>query len=310
MNFSTQTLTTTCSLLLILTAWGTLQYEVASFIPAIHILLSGECHPNPGPNYKFPCGMCQGPCKSIKHCVACDSCDTWYHVKCMNMPLAIFHSVKNTSWICFSCGLSNFSTTLFETHYSDSLATSIATENTYSILSDIFGASQPKRPEPPNSDSLSSMDSSIGSPQHSSSPLKTDAKPVDPSGSTSFCIMAFNFQRMRAKRAQFWLLLEETDPAIIICCETWLHPGIHEREVLPAGYHMVARRDRPTDHHGGVMVAVRDNINSTEISIKTGTELAAARQRLIALANHHSLSSRSTGLRTVTKRIRKSSAPR
>ncbi|MCG8035359.1 MAG: hypothetical protein JAZ03_24705 [Candidatus Thiodiazotropha taylori] len=88
--------------------------------------------------------------------------------------------------------------------------------------------------------------------------------------------MSINFQSMKAKRTPFWLLLEEADPDIIIGCETWLHQGIHEREVLPAGYHMVARKDRQTDHHGGVMIATRTGINATEISLQTSTELAAA----------------------------------
>ena len=85
--------------------------EETSFMPAIQIMLSGDCHPYPGPNYKFPCGMCQGPCKSNQNRVAYDSCDTWFHVKCMNMPLAVFHAIKNTSWVCFTCGIPNFSTT-------------------------------------------------------------------------------------------------------------------------------------------------------------------------------------------------------
>ena len=48
----------------------------------------------------------------------------------------------------------------------------------------------------------------------------------------------------RDKHTPFWLLLEETDPDIIIGCETWLHQGIHESEVLPPGYQMVPRKDK------------------------------------------------------------------
>ena len=82
---------------------------------AYQLSLSGDCHPNPGPTYKFPCGICAKPCKSNQHAVACDSCDTWYHVKCTQMPLAVYHGLtQNTSWICFTCGVPNFSTTLFE----------------------------------------------------------------------------------------------------------------------------------------------------------------------------------------------------
>ena len=151
------------------------EHEAESFTPAVQIQLSGDCHPNPGPVYKFPCGICQGPCKSNQNCVACDSCDTWFHTKCMNMPNAIFHGIKNVSWTCFSCGIPNFSTTLFETHYSDSLATSVATENTYSILSPT--SATPLSPDLTNHDSFSSLDSSIGSPQQSSSPIKARHQP-------------------------------------------------------------------------------------------------------------------------------------
>ena len=219
--------------------------------------------------------MCQGPCKSNQNCVACDSCDTWFHVKCMNMPLVVFHGIKNTSWSCFTCGIPNFSTTLFETtHYSDSLATSIATENTYSVLSPSLDAV--RSPESTSTDSLSSLDSPIGSPKHSSSPLRSGAQPNSSCGGSSLRVLSLNFQIMRAKSTPFWLLLEEANPDAIIGSETWLHQGFHENEVLPQGYHMVARKDRQTDHHGRVMIAARDNINGTEISMQSRTELAAA----------------------------------
>ena len=70
------------------------------------LLLSGDCHPHPGPTYKFPCGICAKPYKSNQHAVARDSCNTWYHVKCTQMPLPVYHRLtQNTSWICFTCGV-------------------------------------------------------------------------------------------------------------------------------------------------------------------------------------------------------------
>lgn len=82
---------------------------------------------------------------------------------------------------------------------------------------------------------------------------------------------------MRAKKTAFWLLLREANPDIIVGCETWLHSGFHEREVLPSGYHFVSRRDRPNSHYGGVMIAAKDNITGTDLGIKSTVETCAAR---------------------------------
>ena len=56
-----------------------------------------------------------------------------------------------------------------------------------------------------------------------------------------FVVLSVNFQSIRAKKSAFWLLLEESNPYIIIGSETWLYPGIFEREVLQAGYNIVAK---------------------------------------------------------------------
>jgi hypothetical protein len=178
-------------------------------VSSIRILRSGDCHPNPGPVYKFPCGVCQKPCKTNQKCIACDTCDTWYHTKCMQMPDPVFEGCKNVTWICFSCGIPNFSTTLFETHLADSVATSLATENSYSILSDVPGK-QTTSPSlgsllSPNSYSSVSLDNSIGSPQHTSSQLKTSQiQPHRPDQrKNTMRFLTVNFQSLRAKRSTF-----------------------------------------------------------------------------------------------------------
>jgi hypothetical protein len=51
--------------------------------------------------------------------------------------------------------------------------------------------------------------------------------------------------KVKAKREEFWSMLEYTDPDNIIASETWLKPEIKESEVLPDSYHFVARKDRP-----------------------------------------------------------------
>ena len=126
---------------------------------AIQILLSNDCHPNPGPTYKFPCGVCQKPCKSNQNCVACDSCDVWFHIKCMEMPIEVFKTVQNTSWICCNCGSPNCSTTIYETLLVDS----IATQNSYSSLSeDLASENDPEYSKSSmSSQSFSSLDSRL-----------------------------------------------------------------------------------------------------------------------------------------------------
>ena len=56
-------------------------------VAKLQIQVSGDCHPNPGPNYRFPCKVCSLPVKSNQRGLACDNCDGWFHTKCINMPL-------------------------------------------------------------------------------------------------------------------------------------------------------------------------------------------------------------------------------
>jgi hypothetical protein len=42
---------------------------------------------------------------------------------------------------------------------------------------------------------------------------------------------------MKAKREEFWSMLEYTDPDIIIASETWLKPEIIESKVLSGSFH-------------------------------------------------------------------------
>lgn len=238
------------------------------------ITQSNDCHPNPGPTYRFPCGECEKTCKYNQNAVACESCDTWFHTKCLKMSDVVFKGLQDTSWTCVSCGLPNFSTSLFTSISADSINTSVATDNTYSTQGSQRHHSYPSSSHADSNTSFCSVLSSPGLPQFTSSPVrKTSSIPLQLS---SFRILVIKFQSMRVKRSEFWLLLQEANPDIIIGCETWLHQGFHEREVFPAGFHFVARRDRPNNHYGGVMIAAKDNIVATELSIDTTVEFCAA----------------------------------
>ena len=82
------------------------------------ILQAGDIQIQPGPTYiKYPCGICSKNVNWNAKALQCDGCDIWYHTKCSNVPPHIYKALQgnNLSWICFQCGLPNFSTTFFET---------------------------------------------------------------------------------------------------------------------------------------------------------------------------------------------------
>ena len=83
----------------------------------IVLISSGDLQLNPGPRStritKFPCGVCQKACTKNQYAVACDSCDVWYHTKCMAMNSGCYRALSNISWHCCACGLPNFNSSLF-----------------------------------------------------------------------------------------------------------------------------------------------------------------------------------------------------
>ena len=57
-----------------------LDYNSNSRFATLNVLLTcGDINPNPGPQWKFPCGVCHKPVKSNQKGIQCDYCDRWYH---------------------------------------------------------------------------------------------------------------------------------------------------------------------------------------------------------------------------------------
>ena len=182
----------------------------------------GDRLPNPGPNYKFPCGICDKPCRSNQNCIACDSCDLWFHVKCMNMSMSVFRGTHNVNWICSQCGVPYYCTTLFDTTRADSLRT----ENSYNSLAEagnpnLLASDSPQPARPSLSTTRTSINSpsgsSIGSPIHTSSPNKANPRLQL---QNTMRILVINFQSIRAKKTPFRLLMIECNPDLIIGSET------------------------------------------------------------------------------------------
>ena len=70
-------------------------------------------------------------------------------------------------------------------------------------------------------------------------------------------VLDINFQSLKSKREEFWSLLEQSEPDIVLGSETWLKPSIAESEVLPPTYKFAARRDRLGSPHGGVAIITK-----------------------------------------------------
>ena len=81
------------------------------------LLLGGDIQLNPGPNWKYPCGVCNKAVRRNQKGIQCDHCDLWYHTKCCSIGDKMYQILANSSctWMCVDCGLPSFSDSLFET---------------------------------------------------------------------------------------------------------------------------------------------------------------------------------------------------
>lgn len=83
----------------------------------------------------------------------------------------------------------------------------------------------------------------------------------------SLRILNVNFQSVRTKGRNIDALVESTNPDFIIGTETWLSPEIQSSYFFnPILGFKVYRRDRPGDPHGGVMIAVKNDIKVLDIT--------------------------------------------
>jgi hypothetical protein len=138
---------------------------------------------NPGlRQVKFPCQICNRAGKWKQETLACDNCDGWYHVECMKMQSAVYKALAkpNAIWVCCTCGLPNYSTSLFE-------QCSFDTSNSLSSLSDLYNFSaELKSP------------TDLGPPLHSSSPRQFVDKIIN-----ELKVLTINFQSICNKREVF-----------------------------------------------------------------------------------------------------------
>ena len=164
----------------------------------------------------------------------------------MGMSEGVYQGLKNVSWECFSCGIPNFSLSLFDT-------TIFETSNTFSYLSE-----------------TTSSDLSFSNPVATSSLSKVTPRRDD----LPMRVLILNTQSIKSpgKPAQLQTLIQFTNADIVIGSESWLNPSISSSEVFPPDF-TCYRNDRSSGKCGGVFLLVSNQFDSYEPEeLKAGDE--------------------------------------
>lgn len=71
------------------------------------LLLSGDCHPNPGPStVRKKCDTCHKSISRNHRVLLCSVCESWNHIKCAEVSPSEYKRLKsqiNLTWMCATC---------------------------------------------------------------------------------------------------------------------------------------------------------------------------------------------------------------
>ncbi|XP_071123237.1 uncharacterized protein [Mytilus edulis] len=149
-----------------------------------------------------------------------------------------------------------------------------ADSNTFSMLSISDGN---------KSSSINQDDSniSLGDPLAASSPKRVTQNTTGNKNRKALRTLIINFQSIKNKRTELPILIETANPDIIIGTETWLSNNIGSREIFPPelGYDVI-RRDREKDPHGGVLIAAKNELELSQVSISKDAEMITGKIKI------------------------------
>ena len=203
-------------------------YTLGSYPTHFNWDMSGSRGNSEHDSTRYPCGVCEEEVVDFDaRADACNSCDRWIRKSCVGMLTAEYDQLAETSqpWFCPDCGTAHHSSVIYDIPVSD---VSDKTSSHSSISSeDAITSPQPSSFQQSCASSL--FDSSINSID--SAGATSSPQPTRPSHATSQCkrslrILVINFQSVRKKGKNIYILVETTCPDVILGTETWLSNDI------------------------------------------------------------------------------------
>ena len=202
-----------------------------------------ETNPGPGADHStvYPCGACDMPVTWAQQALACETCSVCYPIDCQGISSHAYDALHSSAvvWNCHSCGVTNYTATLFD-------LTSLVTSNSFSSLQEdssihsIGGSPGP-----------SSLAASSPIPRQRRKPNKVK-RPLR--------LVNVNFHSIRNKQAEVLNLIHSTQADVLVGTETWLTPDYLSREYFPTDqYEVFARTDQTA--------TVRSSLQFPRISI-------------------------------------------
>ncbi len=202
---------------------------------SILLLVCGDVHPCPGPNYKFPCGVCHKPVKVNQKGILCDLCNLWHHIKCINMPPAeYFRLAENEEepWECPDCQ--------FPYRFTDSFFNSTVGSDILSNMSILSNTS---------ANSLQDKD------------LFPEFHKLRQKFPREFIISHININSIQYKYGELSILLQNRLVDCLFISESKLNDSHLDAAFKADGYTMY-RKDNPSDGGGGLLCYIRSDIPS------------------------------------------------
>ena len=206
----------------------------------IMLLLSGDVEVNPGPETKWPCGICQYPVTWSQEGVACDGCELWHHKSCISLCSDDFQLLErsNIAWKCCKCDSINcdtFTFHSFELQTSNSFYPLTFESTIDSIHSQVFS---PLHTSSPRSRNCSNVSPGVQlSSRNKSSNTEPSDSPYDLPKKLNLRILNVNCRSVKENNSEFKAALEYIKPDIICGTESWLR-GKKNRKTIRQKCHL------------------------------------------------------------------------
>ncbi len=249
----------------------------------ILIVLSGDVNVNPGPVSQPACVVCDKRIiyRNNSRSIKCSDCERAVHIKCSELSPSeqrLYFNAKH-DWFCSSCASPCGSCPELVKNKDPGvqcddcdkwyhIACGNVTRETYATYCDNDQSFDWICPMC----NIDSDDQCDQPPRKADNTNKTTKRGRRVNRQTRLKVLVINFQSIQNKVAQLDALIHEHKPDIIQGTETWLSSNVSTSEIFPPGYN-IFRKDRGPVNGGGVILAVKNDLICTEITIDSEKEI-------------------------------------